>query len=75
MKTSGTNLEHARVHNRRVVIEAVRLHGTLTQAELARITALTPQTVSILSPSYSRWGCSPAMNRVAPQDAVSRRCR
>jgi hypothetical protein len=27
MKTSGTNLEHARVHNRRVIIEAVRLHG------------------------------------------------
>ncbi|WP_434669521.1 ROK family transcriptional regulator [Klebsiella sp. B345] len=46
MKTSGTNLEHARVHNRRVVIEAVRLHGTLTRAELARLTALTPQTVS-----------------------------
>lgn len=46
MKTSGTNLEHARVHNRRVVIEAVRLHGTLTRAELARMTALTPQTVS-----------------------------
>ncbi|VTN09840.1 Making large colonies protein [Raoultella terrigena] len=46
MKTSGTNLEHARVHNRRVVIEAVRLHGKLTRAELARLTALTPQTVS-----------------------------
>jgi hypothetical protein len=30
MKTSGTNLEHARVHNRRVIIEAVRLHGELT---------------------------------------------
>ena len=30
MKTSGTNLEHARAHNRRVVIEAIRLHGELT---------------------------------------------
>ena len=28
------------------VIEAVRLHGKLTRAELARLTALTPQTVS-----------------------------
>ena len=46
MKTSGTNLEHARVHNRRVIIEAVRLYGELTRAELARLTALTPQTVS-----------------------------
>jgi hypothetical protein len=26
--------------------EAVRLHGELTRAELARLTALTPQTVS-----------------------------
>lgn len=46
MKTSGTNLEHARAHNRRVIIEAIRLHGELTRAELARLTALTPQTVS-----------------------------
>ena len=46
MKTSGTNLEHARAHNRRVIIEAIRFHGELTRAELARLTALTPQTVS-----------------------------
>jgi len=46
MRTSGTNLEHARAHNRRVVIEAIRLNGELTRAELARLTALTPQTVS-----------------------------
>lgn len=46
MKTSGTNLEHARAHNRRVIIEAIRLNGELTRAELARLTALTPQTVS-----------------------------
>ncbi|RWR03075.1 ROK family transcriptional regulator [[Pantoea] beijingensis] len=46
MGTSGTNLEHARAHNRRVIIEAIRLSGELTRAELARLTALTPQTVS-----------------------------
>ncbi|TKI06858.1 ROK family transcriptional regulator [Martelella alba] len=46
MKNSGTNLEHARAHNRRVIIEAIRLKGELTRAELARLTALTPQTVS-----------------------------
>ena len=56
MKTSGTNLEHARVHNRRVVIEAVRLHGTLTRAELARITALTPQTVSNIVAELQQMG-------------------
>jgi len=43
---SGTNLEHAKKHNRRVVIETVRMHGSLPRAEIARLTALTPQTVS-----------------------------
>jgi predicted NBD/HSP70 family sugar kinase len=43
---AGTNLEHARSHNRRVVLEAVRLHGPLSRAEIARLTALTSQTVS-----------------------------
>ena len=43
---AGTNLEHARSHNRRVVLEAVRLHGPLSRAEIARMTSLTSQTVS-----------------------------
>ena len=37
---AGTNLEHARSHNRRVVIETVRLHGPLSRAEIARATEL-----------------------------------
>ncbi|MBB4193902.1 putative NBD/HSP70 family sugar kinase [Rhizobium aethiopicum] len=43
---SGTNLEQAKSHNRRVVIEAIRTHGSLSRAAIARMTALTPQTVS-----------------------------
>ena len=43
---AGTNLEHARSHNRRVVIETARLHGPLSRAEIARLTGLTSQTVS-----------------------------
>lgn len=43
---SGTNSENARQHNRRVILEAIRLNGRLTRAELARLTALTPQAVS-----------------------------
>src|SRR3954464_10249403 len=43
---AGTNLEHARSHNRRVVLDAVRLHGPLSRAEIARLTSLTSQTVS-----------------------------
>ncbi len=43
---AGTNLEQARSHNRRVVIEAVRIGGALSRAEIARLTALSSQTVS-----------------------------
>lgn len=44
--TKGTNLEYARLHNRRVVLEAIRQSGRLTRADLARITSLTAQTIS-----------------------------
>ena len=43
---AGTNLEQAKSHNRRVVIEAVRLSGALSRAEIARLTALSSQTIS-----------------------------
>ncbi|MEG3133775.1 ROK family transcriptional regulator [Rouxiella sp. T17] len=56
MATSGTNLEHARAHNRRVVIEAIRLNGELTRAEIARLTSLTPQTVSNIATELEQAG-------------------
>src|ERR1700748_2921188 len=43
---AGTNLEHARSHNRRVVLDVVRRLGPLSRAEIARETALTQQTIS-----------------------------
>ncbi|GLS31220.1 Sugar kinase of the NBD/HSP70 family, may contain an N-terminal HTH domain [Mesorhizobium albiziae] len=43
---AGTNLEQAKSHNRRVVIEAVRTNGALSRAAIARLTALSSQTVS-----------------------------
>jgi predicted NBD/HSP70 family sugar kinase len=43
---SGTNLEQAKSHNRRVVIEAIRTNGALSRAQIARLTALSSQTVS-----------------------------
>lgn len=43
---SGTNLEQAKSHNRRVVIEAIRTSGPLSRAALAKLTALSTQTVS-----------------------------
>ena len=43
---AGTNLGGASSHNRRVVIDALRLNGALSRAEIARSTHLTPQAVS-----------------------------
>ena len=43
---TGTNLEHARLHNRRVVLAAIRQAGRLTRADLTRLTSLTAQTIS-----------------------------
>ncbi len=42
----GNNPLRTRSHNRRVVLEAVRLHGPLGRAEIARLTQLTLQAVS-----------------------------
>src|SRR5690606_23465247 len=44
----GTNLEHARVHNLRTVLEMARLYGPISRADTARRTGLTAQTVSNL---------------------------
>jgi predicted NBD/HSP70 family sugar kinase len=43
---SGTNQEGTSAHNRRVLIDALRLNGSLSRADLARATRLTKQTVS-----------------------------
>jgi predicted NBD/HSP70 family sugar kinase/biotin operon repressor len=43
---SGTNHEGTSAHNRRVMIDALRINGALSRADLARATKLTKQTVS-----------------------------
>lgn len=45
---SGTNQEGTSAHNRRVIIEAIRLNGPLSRADLSRATRLTKQTISNL---------------------------
>lgn len=62
--TNGTNLGGANAHNRRVIIEALRLNGALSRAELARATQLTKQTVSNLVEDLERGGL------IRPLDAV-----
>ena len=46
---SGTNLEHAKDHNLRVTLQAIRLRGPVSRAELADLTGLTPQTIAYIS--------------------------
>lgn len=43
---SGTNHEGTGIYNRRVILEALRLNGALSRADLSRATRLTKQTVS-----------------------------
>jgi predicted NBD/HSP70 family sugar kinase len=52
----GTNIEHAKALNRRVVLEAIRHSGPVTRADLARLTGLTPQAVSNISAELSEAG-------------------
>jgi len=54
--TSGTNLGGASVHNRQVIVDALRVNGPLSRAELARATRLTKQTVSNIIDELERNG-------------------
>jgi len=45
---TGTNLLHAKNHNRRAVLDAVRRHDGLSRADITRITSLSAQTISNL---------------------------
>ena len=45
-RLSGTNLERAADHNQRVTLHAIRLGGSLTRIDLARITGLTGPAIA-----------------------------
>lgn len=49
MGLTGTNQEQARPHNRRTVLEAIRQHGPVSRAEIARTVGLSTQTVSTIT--------------------------
>ena len=44
----GSNHAGMRAYNERVVLQAIRLHGELPKADLARLTHLSTQTVSLI---------------------------
>src|ERR1700749_1279930 len=46
MSLSGTNLERAGDHNQRVTLQAIRVSGPITRADLADITGLTPPAIA-----------------------------
>lgn len=45
-RLSGTNLERAADHNQRVTLHAIRVGGSLTRVDLARITGLTAPAIA-----------------------------
>jgi predicted NBD/HSP70 family sugar kinase len=49
LQPRGSSQGGLRQYNERVVLQAIRLHGALPSAEIARLTHLTAQTVSLIT--------------------------
>ena len=49
LKPRGSSQGGLRQYDERVVLQAIRLHGALPASEIARLTQLTAQTVSMIS--------------------------
>jgi len=45
----GTNQSGVRLYNERLVLSLIRLHRELPKADIARLTGLSPQTISIIT--------------------------
>ncbi len=44
----GTNQSGGRIYNERLALSLIRSHGSLPQAEISRLTGLSPQTCSVI---------------------------
>ena len=49
LRPRGSSQGGLRQYNERVILQAIRLHGALAGAEIARVTHLTAQTVSLIT--------------------------
>lgn len=49
LRPRGSNQEGVRQFNERVVLQALRAHGALAKADLARLTGLTAQTIGLIT--------------------------
>jgi len=56
MSFGGTNLDQGQAYNRRLLLEAIRVHGSLSRADLTRLTGLAPQTVSNIASTLEAAG-------------------
>lgn len=52
----GSNQVRVRVHNERLVLSLVRLHGSLSKADITRASGLSAQTVSVIMRSLENDG-------------------
>ena len=64
LKPRGSSQGGLRQYNERVVLQAIRLHGALPAADLARLTHLTAQTISMITRRLEADGL---LQRGAPQ--------
>lgn len=55
-ETRGTNQTGMRAQNERLVLTLIRRHGALAKAEIARLTGLSAQTVSVIMRSLEEEG-------------------
>lgn len=63
LRPRGSNQGGMRQFNERVVLQAIRLHGTCPKAEIARLTGLTAQTVQLI---IGRLEADDLVRRLAP---------
>jgi predicted NBD/HSP70 family sugar kinase len=63
LRPRGSSQGGMRQFNERVVLQAIRLHGSLPKAEIARLTHLTPQTVQVIT---ARLEADDLVRRLAP---------
>jgi len=61
----GTNVEGANAHNRRVILDAIRVNRAMSRADLARATKLSKQAVSNIVDELEREGMIMAQDTVA----------
>ncbi len=64
LRPRGSNQVGMRQFNERVVLQAIRLHGSLPKAELARLTGLTAQTIGLITTRLEEDGLLIRQDRV-----------